>query len=108
MSRTRIDIRDSPSDTVNEDRNCVRSFAGGAFIMHFGEWSLVFDFVPVAFTAPLTAYVAKLENAVVSAPRSGPRIGPGCVVNAASFVGGGVAPGEIVSSSPCATPRRSF
>ena len=26
--------------------------------------------------------------------------GPGCVVNAASFVGGGVAPGEIVSIFP--------
>jgi uncharacterized protein (TIGR03437 family) len=42
------------------------------------------------------AFLAKFEKtAAVVAP--GPRIFPDCVVNAASYVGGGVAPGEIVT-----------
>src|SRR5262249_1201353 len=42
------------------------------------------------------AFFAKFENTAVPAG-PGPRILPGCVVNAASYVGGGVAPGEIVT-----------
>lgn len=42
------------------------------------------------------AYLAKFEEAATTAS-SGPRILPGCVVNAASYVGGGVTPGEIVT-----------
>ena len=41
-------------------------------------------------------FLARFESAVVSA-RSGPRIVPDCVVNAASYTGGGVAPWEIVT-----------
>ena len=43
------------------------------------------------------AFLAKFDksNAPVALP--GPRIFPDCVVNAASYVGGGVAPGEIVT-----------
>ena len=41
--------------------------------------------------------LAKFEKAAVSGDASRPRIGFGCVVNAASHLGGGVAPGEIVT-----------
>jgi uncharacterized protein (TIGR03437 family) len=43
-----------------------------------------------------TAFLAKFEKAAAPAG-SGPRIFPDCVVNAASYVGGGVAAGEIVT-----------
>lgn len=42
------------------------------------------------------AFLARFEKTAV-ATGSGPRILPGCVVNAASYVGGGVAAGEIVT-----------
>jgi uncharacterized protein (TIGR03437 family) len=45
---------------------------------------------------PQSAFLAKLEKEV-AVPRSGPRIFPDCVVNAASYAGGGVSPGEIVT-----------
>jgi uncharacterized protein (TIGR03437 family) len=43
-----------------------------------------------------SAFVMKLEKAASPATAT-PRIFPDCVVNAASYVGGGVAPGEIVN-----------
>jgi uncharacterized protein (TIGR03437 family) len=43
------------------------------------------------------AYLARFEKAAAAIGGSRPRIFPGCVVNAASYVGGGVAPGEIVT-----------
>jgi uncharacterized protein (TIGR03437 family) len=43
------------------------------------------------------AFVVKFEKAAAAAAGSGPRIFPGCVVNAGSYVGGGVSPGEIVT-----------
>ena len=42
------------------------------------------------------AFLAKLETAETGTG-AGPRILPDCIVNAASYVGGGVAPGEIVT-----------
>jgi uncharacterized protein (TIGR03437 family) len=42
-------------------------------------------------------FVAKFEKSPKPVSGSIPRILPDCVVNAASYVGGGVAPGEIVS-----------
>ena len=42
------------------------------------------------------AFLAKLESAA-AVTGAGPRILPDCIVNAASYVGGGVAPGEIVT-----------
>jgi uncharacterized protein (TIGR03437 family) len=42
------------------------------------------------------AFLAKLETAA-AVTGAGPRISPGCIVNAASYVGGGVAPGEMVT-----------
>jgi uncharacterized protein (TIGR03437 family) len=42
-------------------------------------------------------FLAKFEKTAAPAAGSAPRILPGCVVNAASYVGGGVAPGEIVT-----------
>ena len=48
-------------------------------------------------TLPATgAFVARFEKSSPAAA-SRPRIVPGCVVNSASYVGGGVAPGEIVT-----------
>jgi uncharacterized protein (TIGR03437 family) len=41
--------------------------------------------------------LAKFEGTAAALAGSGPHIFPGCVVNAASYVGGGVAPGEIVT-----------
>jgi uncharacterized protein (TIGR03437 family) len=43
------------------------------------------------------AFIAKFEKSPAAVGGSGPRIFPDCVVNAASYVGGGVAPGEIVT-----------
>lgn len=43
------------------------------------------------------AFLAKFEKTTAVVMGSGPRIFPGCVVNAASYIGGGVAPGEIVT-----------
>ncbi len=48
-------------------------------------------------TGATNAFLAKFEKAPAVVPESRPRILPGCVVNAASYVGGGVAPGEIVT-----------
>jgi uncharacterized protein (TIGR03437 family) len=42
-------------------------------------------------------FLAKLEKDVVGVTESKPRILPDCVINAASYVGGGVAAGEIVT-----------
>jgi uncharacterized protein (TIGR03437 family) len=42
-------------------------------------------------------FLAKFEKTAAPVAGSAPRIFPGCVVNAASYVGGGVAPGEIVT-----------
>jgi len=43
------------------------------------------------------AFLAKFEKTAAAPAGSGPRVFPDCVVNAASYVGGGVAPGEIVT-----------
>ena len=43
------------------------------------------------------AFLAKFEKTAAVVTGSGPRIFTDCVVNAASYVGGGVAPGEIVT-----------
>ena len=50
------------------------------------------------FDAPNTgeAFLARLEKTAM-ATDSRPRISPGCPVNGASYVGGGVVPGEIVT-----------
>ncbi len=44
-----------------------------------------------------SAFLAKFEKAPAVVTGSRPRVFPDCVVNAASYVGGGVAPGEIVT-----------
>jgi uncharacterized protein (TIGR03437 family) len=44
-----------------------------------------------------SAFLAKFEKTAAAVTGSGPRIFPDCVVNAASYVGGGVAPGEMVT-----------
>jgi uncharacterized protein (TIGR03437 family) len=51
------------------------------------------------FDAPNTgeAFLARLEKTAAVVTDSRPRISPGCPVNAASYLGGGVAPGEIVT-----------
>ncbi len=46
---------------------------------------------------PARSYLAKREKSSPPADNSRPRIHGECVVNAASFLGGGVAPGEIVT-----------
>src|SRR6185369_4403762 len=43
------------------------------------------------------ALLARIEKALVTLPATRPHIYWECVVNAASYVGGGVAPGEIVT-----------
>ena len=43
------------------------------------------------------AFLAKFDKTAAAATGAGPRIFPDCIVNAASYVGGGVAPGEIVT-----------
>jgi uncharacterized protein (TIGR03437 family) len=49
------------------------------------------------FTGQGKALLARLEKALATIPATKPHIYWDCVVNAASYVGGGVAPGEIVS-----------
>ena len=46
---------------------------------------------------PGSAFLAKFEKSPAVVTGSGPRIFPDCVVNAASYLGGGVAPGEMVT-----------
>jgi len=60
------------------------------------EWE---DFQPFEGFEPAGsgAFLAKFEKTAAPASVSVPRIFPDCVVNAASYVGGGVAPGEIVT-----------
>jgi uncharacterized protein (TIGR03437 family) len=48
-------------------------------------------------TSTDSAFLAKFDKSPAVVPESGPYIFPDCVVNAASYVGGGVAPGEIVT-----------
>jgi uncharacterized protein (TIGR03437 family) len=55
-----------------------------------------FDFLPKAVGAN-QAFLAKFDTSNAPLALPGPRIFPDCVVNAASYVGGGVAPGEIVT-----------
>ncbi len=43
------------------------------------------------------AFLAKFDKTAGAVTGAGPRILPDCIVNAASYVGGGVAPGEIVT-----------
>lgn len=50
-----------------------------------------------AVSVNLNVFVAKLEKATAAATDSGPRILLECVVNAASYEGGGVSPGEVVT-----------
>jgi len=61
-----------------------------------GDWELAPAEI-LQTLEPRTTFLAKFDKspAVVTGP--GPRILPECVVNAASYVGGGVTPGEIVT-----------
>jgi uncharacterized protein (TIGR03437 family) len=60
------------------------------------EWE---NFEPFEGFEPASpgAFLAKFEKTAAAGTGSAPRIFPGCVVNAASYVGGGVAVGEIVT-----------
>jgi uncharacterized protein (TIGR03437 family) len=58
------------------------------------EWSGPGDLT--AFPDVGDAFLAKLETAATTTS-AGPRILPECIVNAASYVGGGVAAGEIIT-----------
>ncbi len=60
------------------------------------EWYELPDVLAPA-TASNDAFLAKFEKTAAAVTAPGPRIFPGCVVNAARYVGGGVAPGEIVT-----------
>jgi uncharacterized protein (TIGR03437 family) len=66
--------------------------AGQAGLAGFDD----FDFLSNANIAN-RAFLVKFDKANAAAALPGPRIFPDCVVNAASYVGGGVAPGEIVT-----------
>ena len=66
--------------------------AGQAGLTGFSD----FDFLPTADRAN-RAFLAKFEKSPAPVTLTSPRIFPDCVVNAASYVGGGVAPGEIVT-----------
>ena len=66
--------------------------AGQAGLSGFSD----FDVLPPAENAN-RVFLARLEKASAPVTLTTLRIFPGCVVNAASYVGGGVAPGEIVT-----------
>ena len=56
------------------------------------------DFEGLSMTPPAgRAFLAKFDKTAAAVSGSRPRILPDCVVNAASYVGGGVAPGELVT-----------
>jgi uncharacterized protein (TIGR03437 family) len=59
------------------------------------DWELFNVFAPA--NPASGAFLAKFEKSAAAVAGSGPRIFPDCVVNAASYVGGGVAPSEIVT-----------
>jgi uncharacterized protein (TIGR03437 family) len=50
-----------------------------------------------SFPDPVGAFLAKFDKTAAVIAAAGPRLFPDCIVNAASYVGGGVAPGEIVT-----------
>jgi uncharacterized protein (TIGR03437 family) len=71
----------------------VGGVSGAAFL---DQWELAPAEILAAVDPP-RAFVAKFDQLPVVGTGSGPRIFAECVVNAASFLGGGVAPGEIVT-----------
>jgi hypothetical protein len=60
------------------------------------EWELAPAEISAALE-PASAFVAKFEKTAAAIGSSAPRVFQNCVVNAASFVGGGVAAGEMVT-----------
>jgi uncharacterized protein (TIGR03437 family) len=70
--------------------------SGGVYVVGFEASGLGTRLGLDSFPDPAGAFIAKLETAV-AVTAAGPRILPDCIVNAASYVGGGVAPGEIVT-----------
>ncbi len=68
--------------------------ASGVYVVgRYGTDDLSFSAAPPGSGA----FLAKFEKTAAVVTDSRPRIFPDCVVNAASYVGGGVAPGEIVT-----------
>jgi uncharacterized protein (TIGR03437 family) len=76
--------------------------AGGVYVVgQEGTAQVRDDFEHFDAFAPANptrgAFLVKLDQSTAVVADAKPRIFPGCVVNAASYVGGGVAPGEIVT-----------
>lgn len=69
---------------------------GTAMFTEDAEWYELPDVLAPA-TASNGAFLAKFQKTAAAVTGTGPRIFPDCVVNAANYVGGGVAPGEIVT-----------
>lgn len=81
---------------VDADGVYVAGQEGTAMFLDDVEWSgLSGPLAPASVSRG--AFLARFEKAGPVATGLGPRIFPGCVVNAASYVGGGVAAGEIVT-----------
>lgn len=74
----------------------VAVYSGGVHVVGREASGLGADLNFDTFPSAGVAFLAKLETAA-TATGAGPQILPDCVVNAASYVGGGVAPGEIVT-----------
>jgi uncharacterized protein (TIGR03437 family) len=79
--------------TVDESGVYVVGEEGAAQVRD--DWELFNVFAPA--NPASAAFLAKFEKTAAAPAGSGPRVFPDCVVNAASYVGGGVAPGEIVT-----------
>ena len=73
----------------------VVGWEGAQFAGFFAGFSPLEDFHPGANQS--SAFLAIFAQAAAAPPKPGPRIFPDCIVNAASYIGGGVAPGEIVT-----------
>jgi uncharacterized protein (TIGR03437 family) len=71
--------------------NDVAASAGGVYVAG-SSWVCA-----ASGSCDFRALLAKIEGSQPVISQSGPRILPGCVVNAASYIGGRVAPGEIVT-----------
>ena len=71
--------------------------AGGVRPDGFRDWWELAPPEILETVEPASAFLAKFEKSPAVVTGAGPRIFRDCVVNAASYLGGGVAPGEMVT-----------
>ena len=90
------DAADTSGVTVDAGGVYVVGREGTAMFLEQEEWQGLTGLLAPP-NASSGAFFARFDKTAPAVGGTEPRIFPGCVVNAASYVGGGVAPGEIVT-----------